>query len=85
MSEWTVVTVLVTLAGLAAVVVKPLLSLNASLTKLIQAVDGLEKNLQALTGKNSHAHERLWQESRRHEEQLTRHETRLTLLEKEET
>ena len=85
MSEWTVVTALVTLAGLAAAVVKPLLNLNASLTRLIHAVDGLKKNLQALAGKNSHAHERLWQESRRHEAQLTRHETRLTLLEKEET
>lgn len=84
MSEWTVVTALATMVGLAAAVVKPLLNLNASLTRLIHAVDALEKNLQALTGKNSHAHERLWQESRRHEEQLTRHETRLSLLEKEE-
>ncbi len=84
MNEWTVVTVLVTLAGLATAVVKPLLRINASLTRLIQAVDALEKNLQALTEKNSHAHERLWQESRRHEEKLTSYETRLSLLEKEE-
>ena len=84
MNEWTVVTVLVTLAGLATAVVKPLLRINASLTRLIQAVDALEKNLQTLTEKNSHAHERLWQESRRHEEKLTSYETRLSLLEKEE-
>ncbi|MEA4921606.1 MAG: hypothetical protein VB078_11920 [Clostridiaceae bacterium] len=42
MTEWTVVTMIVVLSELVATLVKPMLSLNTSMTKLVQrkAVSG---------------------------------------------
>lgn len=68
--EWTVITVLVALAGLIAAVVKPLLTLNTTITKLSAGVDSLEKNISVLT--------------ERYEEGSTRladHELRLRVME----
>lgn len=83
MTEWTVVTVLVTLMGMIGVVAKPLLGLNATLTRLIQVVDSLEKNLNALTDHNRQGHERLWRESRAQQQILGDHEKRIAFLERE--
>ncbi len=47
--EWTVVTVIVVLVGLIASVAKPLLSLNATITRLNESVNSLEKNIAGLT------------------------------------
>ena len=41
MSEWTVVTVITVLVGLMVSVIKPVLKLNASLTRLNESVDSL--------------------------------------------
>jgi hypothetical protein len=42
--EWQVVTVLVVLIGLLATIVKPMLNLNTSITRLTDSVDTLIKN-----------------------------------------
>ena len=81
MSEWTVVTVIVTLAGLGAAVIKPLISLNGTITRLTEVVRRLEENLGELAEKNSRSHERLWERVNEHEDELGRHETRLAVLE----
>ena len=68
--EWTVVTVLVVLVGLIAAVVKPLLTLYTTITRLSAGVDALEKNLKA--------------QNERYEESSTRladHELRLRVME----
>lgn len=81
MSEWTVITVVATLVGLLATVVRPLMALNATITRLTEVVNTLEKNIAGLSAKNSEAHGRLWEKAEAQDEALGRHETRLLLLE----
>lgn len=52
---WTVVTALVVLVGLLAAIIKPIISLNTTITKLTAAVDRLRDDLDALGSKNSQA------------------------------
>jgi len=84
MSEWTIVTVIATLVGLLATVVRPLMDLNATITQLTEVVNTLEKNISGLSTKNSESHGRLWEKCGEHDELLNRHETRLLLLERGE-
>ncbi len=79
--EWTVVTVIVVLVGLIASVAKPLLSLNATITRLNESVNSLEKNIAGLTEKNDESHDRLWEKSSAMDEKLNNHETRLRVIE----
>lgn len=81
MSEWTVVTVIVTLVGLGAAVIRPIISLNGTITRLTEVVRHLEGSLGEQTEKNSRSHERLWEKVNEHEEELGIHETRLAILE----
>ena len=82
MNEWTVVTVIVTLIGLVVAVVKPLISLNTTITKLAAVVDELDRSVAALTQKNGQAHDRIWTKLSEHGELLGEHETRLAVIEK---
>ena len=82
MTEWAVVGVIVTLLGLVAAVVKPLITLNTTLTKLTDSVATLDKNITALTTDNTASHARIWGELDEHDEKLNDHETRLTIMEK---
>lgn len=82
MNEWTIVTVIVTLAGLLVTVVRPLMDLNATITRLTEVVNTLEKNIAGLSAKNSEAHGRLWEKDEAQDETLGRHETRLLLIER---
>ena len=84
MSEWTIVTVIATLVGLLATVVRPLMDLNATITRLTEVVNTLEKNISGMSAKNSESHGRLWEKCGEHDELLNRHETRLLLLERGE-
>ena len=61
MSEWTIVTVIATLVGLLATVVRPLMDLNATITRLTEVVNTLEKNISGMSAKNSESHGRLWE------------------------
>lgn len=81
MNEWTVVTVIVTLVGLGAAVIRPLISLNTSITRLTDIVNELEKNISGLTVKNSEAHGRIWEKIEQHDDTIYSHETRLQLIE----
>ena len=44
-NEWGVVGVLVTLIGLGAAVIKPMLSLNTAIVKLTEAVNSLKEDI----------------------------------------
>lgn len=82
MTEWEVVGVIVVLVGLAAAVIKPVVSLNSNITRLTELCGYLETNLNSLTAKNSQAHERLHRQVEEQESILQKHETRLAVLEK---
>ena len=83
MSEWTVVTVIVVLSGLVISFVKPLISLNSTLTRLADAVSVLERELKDSSEKNREAHTKLWEKEAEQDEQLRAHELRLSRMEKE--
>ena len=81
MTEWAVVGVIVTLLGLVAAVVKPLISLNTTLTKLSDSVATLDKNITALTTDNTASHTRIWGALDAHDETINDHETRISIIE----
>jgi predicted PurR-regulated permease PerM len=82
MTEWTVVTVIIALTGLVLTVVRPVVNLNTSITRLTDAVGTLQENLEKLTAQNSECHERLTEICHAHEIMLNNHETRLQIIEK---
>ncbi|MBP8640555.1 MAG: hypothetical protein KBI01_06605 [Oscillospiraceae bacterium] len=82
MNEWMVVTVIATLIGICASVIRPLISLNGTISRLTAAANVLEKNISGLTAKNSEAHAKIWEKVEEHEDVLNRHEIRLVLIEK---
>lgn len=82
MMEWTVVTVLIALAGLGAAVMRPMISLNSTIVKLTGAVDALQKNIEELTSRNSKSHDRIFGALDDHGEILQDHEKRITLMER---
>lgn len=81
MTEWTVVGVLISLIGLIAVVVKPMLNLNASITRLTTLLDNVTRELQMITDKNAKGHDRIWHKLTEQDGVLGLHEHRLTVLE----
>ena len=81
MNEWTVVTVIVVLSGLVISFVKPLISLNGTLTRLTEAVKVLERELASISGKNAEAHARLWKREQEQDAMLQEHEMRLARME----
>lgn len=81
MNEWTVVGVVVTLTGLIAAVVRPMLSLNASITRLNTLLDSMRQELEEFSNRNSRGHDRIWRKLEEQEETLGLHEHRLTVLE----
>ena len=84
MNEWSVVTALVTLSGLLAALLKPILSLHGAITRLNSSVLTLENQIADLVGRNSETHSRLWKKCGEQDARLQDHETRIQLLEKVE-
>jgi hypothetical protein len=80
--EWTVVVVIIALAGLTGSILTPAIKLNTSVTRLSTLVDSLNGKLGAMEGSNSEAHRRIWQELEGQKNTVSGHETRIRLLEK---
>ena len=80
--EWTVVVVLIALAGLMASVLTPAIRLNTSVTRLAALVDSLDAKLGSMESSNTQAHRRIWAELEDQKSALGGHETRITVLEK---
>lgn len=81
MSEWTVITVIVTLVGLGAAVLRPLINLNSVITRLTEVVKALDGDFAEMSQKNSDAHGRIWEKVEEHDDAINVHEVRLTLIE----
>ena len=81
MNDWMVVTVIATLIGICASVIRPLISLNGTITRLTASVNVLEKNISGLAAKNSESHAKIWEKVEEHDDVLNSHETRLVLIE----
>ncbi|MBR4954027.1 MAG: hypothetical protein IKV47_06215 [Oscillospiraceae bacterium] len=81
MQEWTVVSVIVVLVGLGISIIKPIISLNGTITRLADSVGVLEKNIESIAAKNSDAHDKLWLITNRHDDIIREHEFRLQKIE----
>ena len=82
MTEWSVVTVIITLVGLGAAVIKPLIQLNSVIVSLTEVVKVLECNITALEKRNTITHDEMRTHIDEHGDQLQNHETRLTIIER---
>lgn len=76
MTEWTIITVIVTLIGLFVTLGKPIISLNTAITKLQTSMENLIKEIDDLKTSNSRSHEKIF-------EQLDDHETRISVIERQ--
>ena len=74
MTEWSVFGVIVAIAAFLVTVVKPIITLNTSITRLTEIVDKMSHDLDALTERNAQTHARLF-------DRIENHETRITVLE----
>lgn len=81
MEEWDAVLVIVTLVGLAATVITPVLRLTRAITRLTATMEHLEKNVVELTAHNNASHERIWAHNRQQDEKLADHESRIRVIE----
>lgn len=81
MTEWGVVGVLAALAGFGATVIKPLLSLNASIVHLTTRIDQMTASLDEISERNRRSHDRIWRHSGEQDAALEDHEHRITVLE----
>jgi predicted PurR-regulated permease PerM len=88
MNEWSVVTVLIALAGLFATVGAPIISLNKNIATLNAEMKRsnarLDKHDQEFKAQQANAHEshqKLWEKNNEQDKILGDHETRIKILE----
>ena len=79
--EWTTVTVIIALVGLGAAIIKPIVSLTQSITKLTVVVETLQEDMSGLTTKNSQGHARIWEHNEEQDARIEDHERRIGTLE----
>lgn len=79
--EWTTVTVIIALVGLGAAIIKPIVSLTQSITKLTVVVETLQEDMSGLTTKNSQGHARIWDHNEEQDARIEDHERRIGTLE----
>ena len=77
--EWTTVTVIIALVGLGAAVIKPIVSLTQSITKLTVV---LERELDDESEQSRESHKRLWDHIEEQDNRLDVHERRIHDMEK---
>lgn len=80
MTEWGVLGVIITVLGLLATVITPIINLTKSITKLTVVVENLSRDMESQRTSTK----RLWAHNDEQDEKLCDHETRLQLLERAE-
>lgn len=79
--EWTTVTVIIALVGLGAAIVKPIVSLTQSITKLTVVVEGMSAELIQQKQHTKESHQRIWTHNDMQDKTLEDHERRIGNLE----
>ena len=75
--EWPTITVIISLVGLGAAVIKPIVSLTQSITKLTVVVERLERELDEQSEHSRESHKRLWDHNEEQDNRLDDHERRI--------
>lgn len=81
MNEWEVLGVIVFVFGFVASVVKPLVSLTKSITKLTTVVERLDRSIEEQKKQSIDSHTKLWKHNGEQDDQLADHEKRIYVLE----
>ena len=81
MNEWSVVLVIISLVGLGAAIIKPILSLNTAIVKLTEAVKELQKDMADFVNGNHNSHVRIHERIDGCNEAIRDHENRIEKLE----
>lgn len=81
MTEWGVVGVIVTLVGLGAAIVGPIIKLVKSMMRLTVVLEQTEKSLNKLSADNTESHRRIWEHNGEQDEAINDHEVRIGILE----
>ena len=79
--EWTVVTVIVVLVGLIAAVIRPIVNLNATITKLDTTLEIFVKRYDKDCVDNAKEHTALWERCDEQGRDIGELDTRVTVLE----
>jgi len=82
MTEWGVFGVLAAVAAFAISIIKPIVGLTQSITKLAVVVEQLKKDYETQRKHSEESHRRIWDVLDDHTGALARHETRLHDLER---
>ena len=82
MTEWGVFGVIVTLVTFVIAVVKPIINLTQSITKLATVVEQLKHDYEEQRVSSEKSHKRIWDTVNKHEDELRDHETRIHDLER---
>ena len=80
MTEWGVVIVIVTLFGLIAAIVKPIVNMTRAMTRLTVVMEQTEKSLNKLTTDNTESHRRIWNHNEEQDATINDHEVRIGIL-----
>ena len=80
--EWSVVSVIVVLVGLFISIGAPIIKLISCIAQLSSSIEFLRENMEDLAKRNSESHGRFVKRLDEHDETLSDHETRITVLEK---
>ncbi len=83
MTEWTVVSVLIAVAGSFLAVGRPVIALNSTITKLQTMVESLAKKTDEYRSSNSQSHRRIFETLEKHDGRIMRLEVK-DLHEKED-
>ena len=82
--EWTVVTVLIAVAGLFGAVGAPVIRLNSTIARLNVMLEQMKQDMAQQKLSAREAHRRLWAHNDAQDASLADHEQRIVLLEHKE-
>lgn len=81
MTEWGVVGVIISLVGLGAAIIKPVVSLTKAITQLTVVVEGMKSDLEHQRAYSRESHKELWSHNETQDKELEDHERRIGVLE----
>lgn len=84
MTEWSIVLMMGELIGLFALVARPILTLNKTITEFNTELKNMKEKVNSLECEKHEAHKELWIHNDEQDKELADHETRIRVLEMEE-
>lgn len=81
MSEWQVITMLITLGGGVALIVRPICNLTKAITELTSTCKNLDQQFSNFEGHNRESHKRIWEHNDEQDKAINDHERRISKIE----